>query len=267
MNRDEAEYTLMTARDYLSAITYLILAVWSLIILGCAGTHSSPPGRLNDPNTGGIQNTLSPLTNVASSVPPEYRIGILDELEIRVRYHERLNVVEKVRPDGRMTLQDVGDIHVAGMTPSKLDSLVTKRYGEIIHAPEVTVFVRNFANLAVYALGEVDRPGIVEMKPKMTVLQVVAAAGGPIRGAKMNSVIMLRRDEMGTLEATRLDLQSAALKHAAYQDQDVQPEDIIYVPKTFIANVNDFLTQVYDGLFPPFDIYLRALREYNRVPR
>jgi protein involved in polysaccharide export with SLBB domain len=258
----------MTDRDYLSAITYLILAVWSLIILGCAGTQSSLPDRMNDLNaaSSGNSNSLSTPTQVAAA-PPEYRIGMLDELEIRVRYHERLNVVEKVRPDGRITLEDIGDIHVAGMTPSKLDSLVTKMYAEIIHAPEITVFVRNFANLAIYALGEVDRPGIVEMKPKMTVLQVVAAAGGSIRGAQMSSVIRLRRDELGTLNAVRLDLRGGMLKHAVYEDQYVQPEDIIYVPKTFIANVNDFLTQIYDGLFPPFDIYLRALREYNRAPR
>ena len=259
----------MTARDYLSATTFLILAVWSLIFLGCAGTQSSLPDRMNDLNaaSSGISNNLSTPVNVDTAPPPEYRIGVLDELEIRVRYHERLNVVEKVRPDGRITLEDIGDIHVAGMTPSTLDSLVTKAYAEIVHAPEVTVFVRSFANLAVYALGEVDHPGIVEMKPKMTVLQVVAAAGGPIRGAQMSSVIMLRRDKMGTLNAVRLDLRGGMLKHAVYQDNYVQPEDIIYVPKTFIANVNDFLTQVYEGLFPPFDIYLRALREYNRAPR
>jgi hypothetical protein len=61
-----------------------------------------------------------------------------------------------------------------------------------------------------------------------------------------------------------LDLAGSAIKNAAYQDLYVQPEDIIFVPKTFIASVNNFLTQVYDGLFPPVDVYLRALREYNR---
>jgi protein involved in polysaccharide export with SLBB domain len=195
---------------------------------------------------------------------PEYRISILDELEIRVRYHERLNNIIKVRPDGRITLEDLGEISAVGMTAAALDSVITDLYSKTIHEPEVTVFVRSFANLGVYVLGEVREAGIVELKPKMTVLQAVAAARGPIRSAKMSSVMMLRRDADGAIKARRLNLNSASLQSAAYEDLYVQPEDIIFVPKTFIASVNNFLTQVYDGLFPPIDIYLRALREYGR---
>lgn len=228
-------------------------------MLGCAGTHSSRLGVINNDETTAASSS--------AAMPPEYRIGILDELEIRVRYHERLNGLVKVRPDGRITLEDLGDVYVAGMTPSELDSFITQAYSEIVHAPEVTVIARSFAGLSVYVLGEVDRPGIVELKPKMTVLQALAAASGPIRGANLGSVVLLRRDVAGALHATRLNLKRAAIKEGAYLDSYVQPEDIVYVPKTFIANVNDFLSQVYDGLFPPVDIYLRALREYNRAPR
>jgi protein involved in polysaccharide export with SLBB domain len=171
----------------------------------------------------------------------------------------------KVRPDGRITLEDIGDIYVAGMTPSELDRYLTAAYSEFVHAPEVTVFVRSFAGLSIYVLGEVERPGMVELKPNMTVLQALAAANGPSRGAKMNSVILLRRGATGEMKAIRLDLNRAAIQEAAAEDRYLQPEDIIYIPKTFIANVNEFLTQIYDGLFPPFDIYLRTLREYNRV--
>ena len=39
----------------------------------------------------------------------------------------------------------------------------------------------------------------------------------------------------------------------------IQPLDIIYVPKTFFANVSIFLRQVYDGVLPPLDMYIRVL--------
>jgi protein involved in polysaccharide export with SLBB domain len=229
-------------------------------MLGCAGTRSSRPETAVSTNS---NETI--LANPSPATSPEYRIGILDELEIRVRYHERLNGLVKVRPDGRITLEDLGDIDAAGMTPAELDSAISQAYSAIVHAPEVTVIVRSFAGLSIYVLGEVDRPGMVELKPKMTVLQALAAASGPIRGAKLNSVVLVRRDATGALRATRLNLKPSLIKEGAYQDLYVQPEDLVYVPKTFIANVNDFLTQVYDGLFPPADIYLRALREYNRA--
>ncbi|MGH7598143.1 MAG: polysaccharide biosynthesis/export family protein [bacterium] len=258
-----------TPRNYRPGLAGLAVAVCSLIIFGCAGTRSSRPGNGDQQNTTAVlaNNEATVLASASSAARPEYRIGILDELEIRVRYHDRLNGILKVRPDGRITLEDIGDVYVSEMTPSELDSFITKAYSTIVHAPEVTIIVRSFAGLAIYVLGEVDRPGIVELKPKMTALQAITAASGPIRGANLSSVILLRRDLAGAMKATRLNLKRSRIKGGTYQDMYIQPEDIVYVPKTFIANVNDFLTQVYDGLFPPFDIYLRALREYSRNPR
>ncbi|GEM_PF-310721 len=245
-----------------------ILAVLSIMLFGCVGTHSSRSEVENVPAPVAATDTVVVAPVIAPNVaapPPEYRIGALDELEIRVRYHERLNVIVKVRPDGRITLEDLGDFLVMGMTPVELDNAITAAYSEVIHEPEVTVFVRSFAGQSAYILGEVRNPGIVELRPKMTVLQVLAAANGPSRTAKMNSVMMLRRDAVGQIQARRLDLNGGAVKNAIYEDMYVQPEDIIFVPRTFIGSVNNFLTQVYDGLFPPVDVYLRTLREYNRA--
>lgn len=266
INRDDKEPMLMNARKHLATLASCLLAVCSLALGGCGGTRPaiSDAGNAAEAFTDPQNNATT-----GTAIPPlpqaVYRIGVLDELEIRVRYHDRLNNIVKVRPDGRITLEDLGDLHVAGMTPPSVDSLITDLYSGFIHEPEVTVIVRGFAATAVYVVGEVRDPGAVEMKPKMTVLQAVAAAKGSIRGAKMNSVMMLRRDAAGELKAMRLNLTGSAVKNAEYQDLYVQPDDIIFVPKTFIASANDFLTQVYDGVLPPIDVYLRALRVQIRT--
>ena len=198
------------------------------------------------------------------ALPPSYSVGALDEIEIRVKYHDRLNDLAKIRPDGRITLPEVGDLYVAGLTPAGLDSAITAAYTPLVHDPEVTVFVRNFGNLFVYVLGEVKSPGMQELKPRMTVLQALASASGPIRGAKMNNIVLLRRGPAGEVQARLLNLDRGNIPEGRVDDVYVQPEDIVYVPKTLLATVNEFLTQIYDGVFPPFDIYLRTLREYNR---
>ena len=242
------------------------LAVLHVFIFACSGTRSAKMlavddtrARQNPRKAGGVS-----LAAGAKARLPEYRLGILDELEIRFYYHERFNETVTVRPDGRIALQLVGDIEVAGMTPAELDRVITAAYADIVESPEVTVIVRSFAGLTIYVLGEVGKPGLFEMKPNMTVLQALAAAGGPIKGAKLNSVIVLRKDEADELKAFRLDFSPTLIKHGVAQDQRLLPQDIVYVPKTFIADVNAFLSQIYDGLFPPFDIYLRVLREYNQ---
>lgn len=224
-----------------------------LALIACAGN-----------NTSQRNSTFSSAAPPTAAMLPEYRIGILDELEIRVQFHERLNEMAKVRPDGRITLQEIGEIYVLGLTATEVDRLISDAFAKNVHAPEVTVFVRNFANRSIYVLGEVGKPGRIDLVPNMSVLQALAAAGGSVRGAKLNSVIVLRPTSNGQLSAMRLDLNRKAIQNGQAQDQILLPQDLIYVPKTTIANINEFLTQIYDGLFPPFDIYFRALREYNR---
>lgn len=245
-----------SARSSFAAALAPVALVFALFAMfGCAGNNAAQQRRLAEAPT-----TASP----ATAMLPEYRLGLLDELEIRVQFHDRLNELAKVRPDGRITLQEIGELYVLGLTANEVDRLITEAYSKNIHAPEVTVFVRNFANRAIYVFGEVEKPGRIDLMPNMTVLQALATAGGSIKGAKLNSVVLLRPDNNGKLQALRLDLNRGAIQNGSAQDHILLPQDLVFVPKTFIANVNEFLTQIYDGLFPPFDIYFRALREYNR---
>ena len=244
----------------------LTLVVPWLFVLACSASRSSSVSvnESSSKDAGAATMTAGESTSETFSRPPEYRIGVLDELEIRFQYHERFNDSVTVRPDGRITLENIGEIYVAGMTPLELDQLITESYAKIVHDPEVTVFVRGFASRWVYVLGEVDKPGVLELKPNMTALQAMASVGGPMRGAKLNSVMVLRRNQAGALSSIRLDLSRAAIKETAIQDLQLRPQDIVYVPRTFITSVDEFLAQIYAGLLPPLDTYLRALREYNR---
>ncbi|MEK7729734.1 MAG: polysaccharide biosynthesis/export family protein [candidate division KSB1 bacterium] len=236
------------------ALVAALQALLLFAVFGCAGNQSAQRGPA----------VAAATTSPAATMLPEYRIGLLDDLEIRVQFHERFNDMAKVRPDGRITLQEIGELYVLGLTANEVDRLITEAYAKNIHAPEVTVFVRNFANRSIYVLGEVGKPGRIDLMPNMTVLQALAAAGGTVKGAKMNSVVLLRPGSNGNLQALRLDLKRGAIQNGLVQDQTLLPQDLVFVPRTAIANVNDFLTQIYDGLLPPFDIYLRALREFNR---
>jgi polysaccharide export outer membrane protein len=202
---------------------------------------------------------------------PEYRLGFGDEIEVKFFNNDVFNETIAVRPDGRITIQKIGDIFVAGMTPSELDSLITTRYAEIIKSPEVTVFVRKFGGYQVYVLGEVERPGSYAVERDLTLVQTLAAAGGVKNSAKLGSIMVLRPGKEGAISALKVDV-SDYLKgrrfnvYIAEKDLEVsmnefymQPQDIVYVPTTVISDISTFMTQVYAGLLPPVDVYLRAL--------
>ena len=74
----------------------------------------------------------------------EYRIQVGDQLDIKFFYNPELNEQVTVRPDGRISLQLVHEIMVAGLTPSELTDLLTKKYAPELKKPEITVIVRSF---------------------------------------------------------------------------------------------------------------------------
>ena len=88
----------------------------------------------------------------------------------------------------------------------------------------------------VYVLGEVNRPGgyISNSTVGVSVLQVMAAAGGPTHLAASGKTKMLRRDGNGVRE-TPVPLQR--LMEGKQPDMPVQPDDILYVPSSKIKSV------------------------------
>jgi polysaccharide export outer membrane protein len=193
---------------------------------------------------------------------PEYRLGFGDVVEVKFFNNDRFNETVRVRPDGRISLERVGDIFVAGMTPSQLDNLITQTYAEIIQNPDVTIFVREFGGYQVYVLGEVNNAGGHVIQRNMTLLQAIAAAGGAKNSASLGSVMLLRSEDGENVQAYSIDVdewldgETANLPLAL---RYVRPRDIIYVPRTFIASASTFLKQVWDGLIPPVNVYLQAL--------
>jgi protein involved in polysaccharide export with SLBB domain len=193
---------------------------------------------------------------------PEYRLGFGDMIEVKFFENERFNEAVTIRPDGRISLERMGEIFVAGMTPIQLDSMITLKYAEFIQDPDVTVIVRGFSGYKIYVLGEVNQPGGYPVEREMTLLQAIASAGGTREGAKIQSTILLRRGANNEVEAQKVDLKKAIRngnKVASSYDLFVQPHDIVYVPKTTIASASTFMQQIYDGFLPQVDLYLRWL--------
>jgi protein involved in polysaccharide export with SLBB domain len=243
-------------------LPFLLMVLSCLTHLSCSSSGTTGQTYFRD---------TSSLDSGSAETVPEYRLGFGDEVEIKFFNNNQFNETISVRPDGRITLERIGDIYVNGMTPSKLDSLVTVTYAVFVREPDVTVFVRKFGSYQVYVLGEVAKPGGYPVERNMTIVQVLAVAGGvPFSGA-MGSVMVLRQGRNEEIKAVMLDLNNylagGRLKLTTLEreidisvnDFFILPQDIVYVPRTQIASVVEFLEQIYRGVLPPLDVYLRAL--------
>ncbi|MEA3560292.1 MAG: polysaccharide biosynthesis/export family protein [Candidatus Omnitrophota bacterium] len=173
----------------------------------------------------------------------EYTIGEADVLYVHIWQEETLSREVIVRPDGRISFPLAGDITTAGLTFPQLKEELTKRLKGYIKYPVVSISLKKLGGEKVIVLGEVSAPGVYSVTGKKTVLEAVALAGGITPHAVPSSTILIRGG-FSNPKGKRINLARAINKADMSQNVVLQPEDVIYIPKKFIANVNYTLTQI-----------------------
>ncbi len=179
----------------------------------------------------------------AASARAEYIIGVDDILFISVWQNKDLDQEAAVRQDGKIAVLLIGDVQAEGLSVSQLDQLITEKLKDYIKYPEVSVTIRKIGGKKVILLGEVNKPGVYAVTGKSSVLELVALANGYTKDAVMSSVVLIR----GGLQKPvgyRLDLVKAMKKGDLSQNMLLEPEDIVYIPRTFISNVSYVMTQI-----------------------
>jgi protein involved in polysaccharide export with SLBB domain len=177
------------------------------------------------------------------SVKPEYVIHSGDTFDVKFFYNPELNESVKVRPDGRISLQLVQDVQAASLTPSELVSVLKKKYASHIKDPEISVIVRSFDANRVYVDGQVVQPGVVEMSDGMTIMDAVASVRGLRETARPSEVLLIRRNGLKRPFVYLVDLDAAMSGADITQNVTLRPYDIVYVPKSAIANINTWIDQ------------------------
>lgn len=128
----------------------------------------------------------------------QYKIGIGDELYVSVWENKQLSNKVKVRPDGSITMELIGEITAAKRTPSELQEEITRRLRRFMtEVPAVTVNVARVGSYSIYVLGKVRNPGQFNPNHPVTVLQALALAGGMTEFANPNDIIIIRNDDHG----------------------------------------------------------------------
>lgn len=203
--------------------------IWILTVLIIAGCTSSAPVR-----AGSIRQQ-------ASDSIKEYRIQPGDQLDIKLFYNPELNELLTVRPDGRITMQLINDVIAAGLTPLELTVFLNKAFSAELTNPKVAVIVRTSITDKVYVDGEVNRPGLVVLTGPTTVQQSIAQSGGMKETAKVEQIIVVRKGEDNKMVAIQVNLNSVLQGGDVSQDMILKPNDIVYVPKSTISNVNTWV--------------------------
>lgn len=184
-----------------------------------------------------------------SRLPP-YRIQVADRLSVKFQRNPELDQELVVRPDGRISLPFLDEVQCAGMTPYELKLELERRYTGELAVPDITVLVSGFGGNRVFVDGEVKTPGMLQLAAGMTMLDAIASSGGFTIGGLREQVILIRRDEGGNPIGHSVDLKKVALGQESEGNVLLQPFDIVYVPRSKIANAGIWVQQYIQNMLP-----------------
>ena len=162
----------------------------------------------------------------------EYRVDPPDEIVVKApKIAELDGVRQKVRPDGKISLNMVGEVYVVGMTPSEIAALLKKLVTKFYEEPEIKVeVIANSKFYYVFGQG-VARQGRYAYTGQDTVITALAEAGLGETAWPQQVRVSRPAKENGTERATAV----VDFKHI-FQTGDLQQNylleegDIIEIP-------------------------------------
>jgi polysaccharide biosynthesis/export protein len=158
---------------------------------------------------------------------PNYVIGADDTLDVEVWKEPQLSNKLPVRPDGKISLPLINDIQAAGFTPEQLAADITTRLAKFVTDPIVEVSLVASQSKRIFFVGEVGRPGQMEITPGMTILQAIASAGLTPYANKKHIYIL--RGDPNHQKKVLFDY-NKAVKKGDMQGVTLIPGDTIVVP-------------------------------------
>ena len=232
------------------------MAALSLALAGCGGRpmpHIDLLGVRDDPpptsREDGGQREFGNIPYASwSDYEPPYRFYPGDEVEVSLPTAPELSKTVTVQPDGRIALPLIGSMMAADRTVPELQASLAEAYSTQLLRPMVEVSPKA-APLKVFVGGEVRNPGIFDLAGDGDALRAVIQAGDFMNTANRDGVIIIRRGPDGRGMIRRVNLQKG-LKSGVADLVPLRRFDIVYVPKSGIADANLFVQQYFRDLSP-----------------
>ena len=172
---------------------------------------------------------------------PLYRLSKSDTIEVSFTFSPEFNQNLTIQPDGFVALKGAGTLLAEGQTLPQLQELITRAYASTLHAPEITVTLKDFDRPYFLASGEVARPGKYELRGDLTVNEAVAVAGGFTQQARHSQVVLFRRVSSELAEAHVVDLKKMLNTRNLREDLHLRPGDFVYVPQNRVSKIRKYV--------------------------
>jgi len=214
---------------------------------GCAGYGFRPAPKQ------GIGLTAEDVEPADEADPIHFTLGPGDDLQITVWNIPELNQSVTANPGGRISVPIAGIISVNGMSITELTETLEQRFGEYYIDPDVAVSVKTYRSNKMSVLGEVAKPGVFAVDGTTRLMEALAMAGDITNSAEPRTVALIRGD-LDSPSIYLLNVKALISDGDMKQNMLLQKGDIVYVPRSFIANVDTFFGHLNMAVQPIVDI-------------
>jgi protein involved in polysaccharide export with SLBB domain len=176
--------------------------------------------------------------------PPSYILGPGDEVIITVWGETQLFYRLTVTKEGAITIPDVGQVLVSGMTLDKTYQALVKRMTRIYSGLKdgaasantyLDISIGRLRSIQVYVLGEVNRPGGYQLSSMATAFTALYHAGGPTLSGSLRNVQVVRSESKGdspklsSKTVSVIDVYDYAIKGDKSKDVRLEDGDVVLV--------------------------------------
>lgn len=194
------------------------------LLLGCGAIGAAAQNSVASPGQSGSSSFHDRY--------PRYTLRSGDSFDINFEFSPEFNQTLIVQPDGFVSLREIGDIHVSGLTLPEVQQLLKTKYAGILKRPEISVTPKDLDKSYFIATGEVTRPGKYELRGDITVTEALAIAGGFTQDrAKHSEVVLFRKEGDGLGQGKVFNIKQMLNDRNLSEDVYLRPGDLLYVPQ------------------------------------
>lgn len=223
----------------MALIRGLALVAAGLALVGCSTTQSIHP-RPRD------AAQFAPW----SDAPTVFRLGWGDKIKVRYLHTPELDQEVMVDPDGYVGLTAAERVLVQGRTLAEAQAAIEQASRANLRDPVVAVSVVEAKSARIVVAGAVRTPGVYLMSARASVMELIAQAGGFRDESRMDEVVIIRQRPGQAPMLRTLDLQRFVAAGDASGSVALAPEDIIFVPRSHIAEADLWVDENITKLLP-----------------
>ena len=167
--------------------------------------------------------TFEPAMNIAT--PQNYVIGPGDNIKLDIYGASQKSDVYIVSPDGDITVEGFGPIHVSGMSVSRAQAHIRSTLGSRYSSSSIKIGLGQTRTITINVMGEVQAPGTYTLSAFASVFHALYMAGGISELGTLRNIKVFRRGSLVTV----VDVYDYILNGKLTGNVRLQDNDVIVV--------------------------------------